>query len=47
MTAGEGKKRWTKIADEINTLLYQGEAMLNGRQCRNRWINKFDEGLNK
>jgi hypothetical protein len=20
--------------------------VLTGRQCRNRWINKFDEGIN-
>ncbi|CAG9320054.1 unnamed protein product [Blepharisma stoltei] len=43
----KGPKAWSAIAREINSLLYSGKGVRQGRQCRERWYNHVDPSLKK
>jgi hypothetical protein len=42
-----GAKKWTHIANELNTALYQGRQVKAPKQCRERWHNHLDPTLKK
>ena len=44
---GRGTKAWGNVARELNSLMHFGLDIRKGRQCRERWINYVDPGLNK
>ncbi|CAG9321745.1 unnamed protein product [Blepharisma stoltei] len=42
-----GPNSWSKIAKELNSLLYQKKQIRNGKQCRERWLNRLNPIINK
>lgn len=40
-----GVKAWTQIARELNSKIYGGRPVRQGKQCRERWFNHVHPGL--
>ena len=40
-------KKWTHIAKELNTALYNGQKIKTPKQCRERWHNHLNPDLKK
>jgi hypothetical protein len=45
LTSSLGVKAWTQIARELNTNVYGGRPVRQGKQCRERWFNHVHPGL--
>lgn len=43
----KGTKVWSAIARELNSIIYAGNNIRQGRQCRERWYNHVDPNLKK
>lgn len=43
----QGKKSWANIARELNRKLHNGLPLRRSKQCRERFYNHLDSGVNK
>jgi hypothetical protein len=47
ITAEKGTKAWSAIARDLNNEVHNGAAIRRGKQCRERFYNHLNHGLNK
>lgn len=47
IVAIRGPKAWTRISNELNSLVHNGVEVRKRTNCRERWINHLNPGLKK